>query len=50
MGGGEMQQVIIKRITLIKSVILFNPLGWSNIQAALSASLRANIVLCFPCD
>lgn len=33
-----MQQVIIKRINLIKSIILFNPLGWSNLQAALQGS------------
>lgn len=45
-----MQQVIIKRIIAIKSVIFFNPLGWSNIRAALSARFRANAVLCFPCD
>jgi len=45
-----MQQAIIKRIIPIKSVIFFNPLGWPNIQAALSARFRTNIVLCFPCD
>lgn len=44
-----MQQVIIKRIILIKSVI-FNPLGWSNNQATLGARFRTNVVLCFPCD
>lgn len=45
-----MQQVIIKRIILIKSVILFNPLGRYNLQAALGARSRTNTELCFPCD
>lgn len=45
-----MQQVIIKRITLIKSVILCNALGWSNSQAALGARFRTDVVLRFPCD
>lgn len=45
-----MQQVIIKRIILIKSVIFFNPLGRSNLQAALGARFRTNAALCFPCD
>lgn len=49
-GGAEMQQVIIKRIILIKSVIFFNPLGWSTTQAALGARFRTNIGLCFPCN